>query len=218
MEHSDNLRKRLEKTLVEYQMKCSQYNILHRDESLKFSIRNKIMNIVAITISATTATTSVTTASLDSSNSDLVKVINIISGVLLYFGAIVGSLQHFLNYEKNKEDNKTSSTRFMNLSNNIKRYLTINDQDDTSIIEYFKWVSTEVENIISSSPEVSSGTISEFEKKYGVKVGGVISTSDADIELKEITIDDNNIQEKHGKINKDMMKYEMERFLVNSYS
>jgi hypothetical protein len=204
-------KEKIEKALIDYQLQSNQYSWLHNEDCAVFDSRNKIINIANIIVTSLTATTSVVTTTLMNKDTSTINAINIGTAVLLYFVSILGSLQHFLEYEKKAENHRTASLRFNSMANSIKRTLVLESDDPQTILDYYKWVSTEFENIIGSTPSFSSASTAKFEKSFGVELKPINSVSVMDTEN---SIRMNTIQESEEL----RMQYEMDRFLVNSYS
>jgi hypothetical protein len=203
---------RIEKSLLDYQIQSNQYSWLHTEDSSLFNTRNKIINIANIVVTSLSATTSVVTTSLFSKDIKAVDAVNIFTAVLLYLVSILSSLQHFLEYEKKAENHRTASLRFNSMSNNIKRTLVLDHENQQALLDYYKWVSTEFENIVGSTPVFSSSSIAKFEKNFGVELKKINSTEMIQGEDDSVRI--NNI----GYSEELRMQYEIDRFLVNSYN
>ena len=123
--------------------------------------------------------------------------------------AFISGLQHFLDYEKNAENHRTASLRFTNMSNNIKRTLVLDIENAQTLVDYFKWASSEYENIISSSPELFPSSLQKFEKKFGIEIElqSKIDLTTADTSF------DTTVDISKEISNENRIKYEMDRFL-----
>jgi hypothetical protein len=202
---------RIETALLDYQIKCSQSSWLQNFECARYSLYNKIINITSIIITSVTATTSVIINSFENKNGTEFKVVETTMTILLYFTAILTSLQHFLDYEKKTETHRTSSVRFNNLANNIKRTLVLDTEDQKTLEEYFKWVSGEYDNISGASPTLSLSSLNEFKKNFGME----IKTLDNMVLSNELNLGDSST---NSETKEAAIRYEIDRFLVNSYS
>ena len=206
-----NNKEKIEKALIDYQLQSNQYSWLHNEDCAVFDARNKVINIANIIVTSLTATTSVVTTTLINKDTTTINVINISTAVLLYFVSILGSLQHFLEYEKKAENHRTASLRFNSMANSIKRTLVLETDDPQAILDYYKWVSSEFENLIGSTPAFSSASMSKFEKSFGVELKPINNVSVMDTEN---SVRMTNIQQSEEL----RMQYEIDRFMVNSYN
>lgn len=192
----------IEKVLKEYKDNCCSYADLHQKASHKYSMYNSICNVVSILITAGSATFNMVINNNELSETKTISLI--VSGCLLYVSTMINTAQQSFNFEKLAETNRTISSRFVLLGNNIKKFLAIQEVNNQDVIEYFKWVNDEYENIISGSPLINVNLD---------KTGGPVPENSKSENSKVVR------QEPQNKIHdlKDI-KYELERFMVNSYT
>jgi hypothetical protein len=209
MTNPKSFQTRAVEALTSYQAKCSQYAWLHKEECAMYKVRNKIINITNITITSITATITVITATFTIRSRLASDIITVSTAILLYMTAFISGLQHFLDYEKNAENHRTASLRFTNMSNNIKRTLVLDIENAQTLVDYFKWASSEYENIISSSPELFPSSLQKFEKKFGIEIElqSKIDLTTADTSF------DTTVDISKEISNENRIKYEMDRFL-----
>jgi hypothetical protein len=202
------------KQLEEYQNKCASFLWMHEKECKSLTLRNTVINVTSIVIVSFTATASLISENLKDSfleaNKNLFDSFKIVYILLLYFSAVLNSLSQFFNYSKEAEKHRNSCIRYTALYNNIKRTLAVDLENPRIDEEYFLLSTTEYDNIFSSSPEISGNIIKDFEKNfvpeiiedkiYKMKNGGIV--------------DEAFIQ----ALNSEKNKYEMERFIVSSFS
>ena len=205
---------KIENALLDCQIKCSQSSWLQQFECAKYSLYNKIINITSIVVTSFTATSSVVVNTIDNKTVPIIKVIQTGNVILLYTASMLTALQHFLDYEKKAESHRTSSVRFNNLANNIKRTLVL-DTDDKKILEdYYKFALNEYDTISGSSPDISFKSLNSFKKSFGVELktlDNVVLSSDP------IYIRSDSIISKTDS-KEESIRYEIDRFLVNSYN
>ncbi len=209
MKHLGVVRKQLE----EYQNKCGGYSWMHEKECKRLTRNNKILNITSIALVSFTATGSIVSdnfreAFLDA-NRMAFRILNIVYIILLYFSAFLNSLSQYFNYEKEAEKHRTSGIRYTALYNNIKRNLAVDLESPRIDQEYFLWSTKEYDSIFSSSPDISSKIIKDFEKNF-VKE---IFEDKIYIMKNDGIVDESFIQ----AMNSEKFKYELERFMVNNY-
>lgn len=188
----------IEKVLKEYRDNCVVYADLHQKASKKYSVYNSICNVVSILITASSATFNMAVNNT-STTSETKTISLIVSGCLLYVSTMINAAQQSFNFEKVAETNRTISSRFTLLSNNIKKFLAIQEITNQDVIEYFKWVNGEYENIVSESSLVNVKL--EADKKP-VKNQNLTALEELPTKIHDLK----NI------------KYEMERFMCNTYS
>lgn len=213
--YNDNIVKwteNIEKILIEQRNKCAAYRWMHELQSDILSKRNKFLNIFNILIISFSATSSIVSnnSSLKTDESQWPHILNIIYPVLLYITTVVSAIQHFLNYEKEAEKHRTASIRYTALFNNIKRMLILSDIQRQDVNNYFTWVNKEYDTILASSPDIFSHIISKFQNKFNTDLSANITNIDIQIDQK-----DENIVE---HLETDRLKYELDRFMVNSYT
>lgn len=201
-------RERIESSLLEFQIKSTQSGWIQNLECSAYSVYNRVMNMTSITIAAITATSSLVLKTSGTGDTPLGNAINISNIALLYLAAITTSLQHFLDYEKKAEVHRTASLRFNNLSNNIKRTLTLSSDNVSILEEYYKWASSEYDSITGSCPDVSASSLRKFKELFGVELK-TMNIKGESIDLTE--------QLTTFSVN-DSIKLSTERFLVNSYN
>ena len=188
--------------LLDTQNKCSEYSQIHLKTSESYSKNNTIFNIINIVFTSGVATLTAATTNLDSNNSN---TISIISTVLLYCSAVLNSIQQFLNFEKLAERDRTLSTRFCSLSNNIKKFLTLEDLENKDLVDYFNWVSNTYEELLNKTniidiPQIENLSVSVFNQNIEQSSSG------------------ENLLNFDALSERERVKYEMDRFYVNSYS
>lgn len=226
---------KIEKILIEQKNKCGAYKWMHELECDHLSKINKTMNITNIAIVSISATASIITNDLEFKGH---FAINIIYPIMLYITTVISSLQHFLNYEKLSEKHRTASIRYTALYNNIKRVLSLDENQRQEANTYFEWVNKEYDNIFSSSPDISQTTILKFENTFKTNISFVLSDVEADA---HVCVNDNNFimqiekdsssdssveikkQEIHAEQQRiqtetEKLKYELDRFIVHSYN
>lgn len=199
--------------LLDIQTKCFEFSKTHSDKSDHLSRSNTILNITNIVITSSVATLTTTFSQLNK-DENINVTIAIVSSVVLYLSAVINSVQQFLNLEKLSEINKLTSLRYVKLGNNIKRFLAVEELQHQDIVEYFKWVSSTYEEILSNS-NTSSHQDSIID---GIKLPSdsvfaneneVVGSSDNILDINfENSIRHDNIK---GK-----MKYEIDRWGVDS--
>lgn len=200
----------VEKILTKQKNKCAAYKWMHDYDSDSITVINKRMNIISILLVSVSATTSLATNN-SSQDNKWIFVINIVYPILLYISTVISSLQHFLNYEKEAEKHRTASLRYNALYNNISRILALEVQQRQQVNDYFNWATKEYDNIFSSSPDISDVAKGKFKKEFNINIDDFYSnTSNKVVEV--LTLKDTHPLPEHEKI-----KYELERFMVNSY-
>ncbi len=198
---SDNV----EKILIKQYNKCAAYKWMHDYDSDHISIRNKRLNILSILLVSISATTSLVTNN-SIMHHTLTVIINITYPVLLYISTVISSLQHFLNYEKEAEKHRTASIRYNALYNNVVRMLALEVSQRQQVNDYFNWATKEYDNIFSSSPDISDKAKEEFKKQFNVNI-------------EEETVEVVTLKDTTKPLSEsEKIKYELERFMVNSYN
>lgn len=179
--------------LLDVQNKCYEYSQIHLNSGNKYSLNNTIFNIINIVFTSGVATLTAATSNVDPN-----PTISIISTILLYCCAVLNSLQQFLNFEKLAEKDRTLSSRFTSLSNNIKKFLTLEEIENKDIVEYFNWVSNTFEEILTKTELVQS-----------------IDPPLQAIQISSVSSNENLLNFDY-LTERERLKYETERFFVNS--
>lgn len=203
----------VEKILTKQYNKCAAYKWMHDYDSDSITVRNKRLNILSILLVSVSATTSLATNNASQENA-WIFVINIVYPVLLYISTVISSLQHFLNYEKEAEKHRTASLRYNALYNNLVRMLALEVTQRQQVNDYFNWVTKEYDNIFSSSPDISDIAKGKFKKEFNINIDDFgMSNHTADKVVEVLTLTEIKPLTESEKI-----KYELERFMVNSYN
>lgn len=200
--------------LLDIQTKCFEFAETHSNDAKKYSHQNTALNITNIVITSGVATLTTSFSSLRSDNEGSVITVSVVSAVLLYVSAVLNSVQQFLNFEKLAEKNKITSIKFITLGNNIKRFLAIEELQNQDIVEYFKWVSSTYEEILSSNTKDELNL--ELPRNL-VSVNIQQAKQDDNILNVNFSDDDNNDDQVMSHQETDRVKYEIDRFAMNSY-
>lgn len=198
----------VEKILTKQYNKCAAYKWMHDYDSDSITIRNKTLNIVSILLVSVSATTSLATNNASQDNY-WIYTINIVYPVLLYISTVISSLQHFLNYEKEAEKHRTASLRYNALYNNVVRMLALEVSQRQQVNDYFNWATKEYDNIFSSSPDISDIAKLKFKKDFNINIED--NGQDKVVEVLTLT-------EIKPLTESEKLKYELDRFMVNSYN
>lgn len=196
--------------LLDIQTKCFEFSKTHSDKSEQLSRNNTILNITNIVITSSVATLTSTFSQLNK-DENLGITIAIISSVVLYLSAVINSVQQFLNLEKLSEVNKLTALRYIKLGNNIKRFLAVEELQHQDIVEYFKWVSSTYEEILSNTDGGSHVTEPINLPSDSVFINDNDSGKNID-NILDINFDSSM---RHDNI-KGKMKYEIDRWGVDS--
>ena len=188
--------------LLDTQNKCSEYSDIHLKKSKDYSKKNTIFNIINIVFTSGVATLTAATTNLDSKNT-----ISIISSVLLYCSAVLNSVQQFLNFEKLAEQDLTLANRFCSLGNNIKKFLTLEELENKDLVEYFNWVSNTFEELLNKTSIIDIPKIEENNQIIKIESNEPLSYNSNEHLLNFDALSE-----------RERVKYEMDRFNVNSYS
>ncbi len=210
----------VEAVLLEQQKNCAVYKWIHERDSSILQKRNTYISITTIIIVSLSATVSTFTANISpSDNLYYLTVVRIINSVILYISAVLSALQQFLKYEKEAEKHKATSTKYTALYNNIKRMLSLDPSERQNVANYFTWVNKEYDSILNGSPDVLSGSVEEFYKIFGVnfteETGEDIKVNINNME-DIIEGNDEEVSEIQNETNR--LRYELERYVQNSYS
>ncbi len=221
----DTWNSKTEEILSEQKQKCIGYKWMHEEETEKYSTRNKWFNIVSIiVVSATATSTSITgTAEVNNIGDMYISITRIIYPIILYLTAILNSLQHFLNYEKLAEQHRTSSLRYNLLYNNINRMLALEPQQRQLVNDYFTWCNKEYDNLFQSSPDISKNTVDLFNKEFKTSLVNHVklNCNNKNDCTDTVVIMDNvntNTNTTINTLETERIKYDLDRFMVNSYS
>lgn len=201
--------------LLEYQVKCSQYSWIHLADSSIAYRNNNLFTIVGMVLTGLSATESIFIANIEDKESKIYSILTVANSVILYIITALSGTRQYLNYERDAELHKTASTRFLNMSNNIKKFLILETGESEEIIEYYKWVSSEYENILASTPITSTASLKNFEKTFGIQVKN--NDVFGDSELEEVVVKEKEPVSSSER-RQNALKYEIDRFLVNSYN
>lgn len=201
--------------LLEYQVKCSQYSWIHSADSVIAYNSNNVFTVVGMVLTGLSATESIIAANITDKESEMYSILTVTNSIVLYVITALSGIRQYLNYERDAELHKTASTRFLNMSNNIKKFLILDADEKDEIVEYYKWVSSEFENIVSSTPSTSIASLKNFEKTFGVQVknNDVFET-----QLDEVLVVEEKEPVSSSERRQNALKYEIDRFLVNSYN
>lgn len=199
--------------LLEYQVKCSQYSWMHLEDASIASRNNNIFTIITMVLTGLSASEGIFASNLTDKDSGLYSALTVSNSVILYLITGLSGARQYLNYERTSELHKTASTRFLNMSNNIKKFLILDAGEKDEVIEYYKWVSSEYENIMGGTPTVSTNSLKNFEKTFGIQV------KNNDIfDVQDVVIEGSVREETSSEKRQRVIKYEIDRFLVNSYA
>lgn len=199
----------VEEVLQDQQNKCAAYKWMHENQCRTLNRRYKMFNIINIFIVSFTATF---TTVKDNVNTDSpIHSVEFITPGLLYFSAVITSLQQFLNFQKEAEKNRNSAIKYTELYYNIKRTLALERNQRQQIKSYYNWVNKEYDNIFSSAPDVEQYSVKDFEKKFNIGFN-IINNKNSDEEEPVICVRQSHSQSDSGKI-----KYELDRFISHSY-
>lgn len=210
--------------LLDIQNKCFEYSESHENDGKKYSRQNTILNITTIIITSSVATLTTSTSALEKGSSGSMAVV-VTSSFLLYVSAVLTSVQQFLNFEKLSEKHKLASLKFISLGNNIKKFLAVEELEQQDIKNYFKWATDTYEQILfSSSMDANSNDVGNIEIQHGNKLinpfSPNVNSNIIDINLPEDTNNTDNSESTNiisSMRNNEKMKYELERFNVNSF-
>jgi len=215
------------KILSDYKEICITRKWLHETESRKYRTKNQYLNLISIFFTSITATSSTVTTSIQMTNNMYSQISDIISPIVLYITAVINLLQHFYNFEKIAEQHYTFSLRYNTLQNNIHRMLALDEIDRQDSHDYFKWVTTEYDNLTSNMPSISTNTINEYDKKFKtifndnpIKIESDNKMSinafniSSPFQPNEINISSLNSNEMDSK----RLKYDLERYALNCYN
>lgn len=200
--------------LLDIQTKCFEFAETHSNESKKYSYQNTALNITNIVITSGVATLTTSFSSLRTDNEGSVVTVSVVSAVLLYVSAVLNSVQQFLNFEKLAEKNKITSIKFITLGNNIKRFLAIEELQNQDIVEYFKWVSSTYEEILSSNTKDELNL--ELPRNL-VSVNIQQAKKDDNNNILNVNLSDTDEEQIMSHQETDRVKYEIDRFAMNSY-
>jgi hypothetical protein len=201
--------------LLEYQVKCSQNSWIHSADSEIAYNSNNIFTVAGMILTGLSATESIVVSNMSDRESNIYSILTISNSIILYVITALSGIRQYLNYERDAELHKTASTRFLNMSNNIKKFLVLDADDKDEIVEYYKWVSSEFENIVGSTPGTSVASLKNFEKTFGIQV----KNNDVfDTKLDEVLVVDDKEPVSCTERKQNAIKYEIDRFLVNSYN
>lgn len=198
--------------LLEYQAKCSQSSWIHTEDSVVASRNNNLFTVIGMGLTGLSATESIFAANITDKDSRLYSILTVSNSILLYIITALSGVRQYLNYERDAELHKTAATRFLNMSNNIKKFLVLDCGEKEELVEYYKWVSSEYENISSSTPNTSNTSKKNFEKTFGIQVKG------EDVFETQINLVEDVVEETESDKRQRMVRYEIDRFLVNSYN
>jgi hypothetical protein len=202
--------------LLEYQVKCSQYSWIHSADSGVAYRNNNLFTVAGMVLTGLSATESIFVSNLSDKQSELYSILTVSNSVILYVITALSGIRQYLNYERDAELHKTASTRFLNMSNNIKKFLILEAGESEEIIEYYKWVSSEYENILASTPPTSASSLKNFEKTFGIQVKN--NDIFEAVGLEEIVVPEEKEPVSSCERKQNALKYEIDRFLVNSYN
>ena len=229
----------IENILLEQQKNCAAYKWMHERDSMILKKRSKYMSITTISIVSFSATISTLINNIKGQNINnevYITIINIVYPIFLYISAVLSALQQFLEYEKEADKHRTTSIKYTALYNNIKRVLSLDPDERQNVNNYFTWVNKEYDSIFNGSPDIISSSLEEFDKKFGIFITQDVQPEPLQeneiIELPVIIQKERNPLKKSSKSSKSSdenvtidiqnetirLKYELDRYMQNSYS
>jgi len=207
-----NCSKNIEKILTDYKEICIIRKWLHEKEYKNYKNYNKYINFISIFFTGFTATSNTVTFYLTVESKDL-EIANIIYALILYIITVLNLLQHFLNFEHKGQEHYFYSLKYNTLYNNIHRMLALEKVDRQDSNYYFRWVTSEYDNLTNNMPNISNSTIKQYEKKFKTSFDDFVNLSedpgiDSDLEMNNLSIpktitDDNRL------------KYDLERYAMH---
>lgn len=156
----------LEYILNRQRNRCSTFKILHEMEYTRLSRLHRVISIVSISIVSLIATGSSITNDPPINQFDWTFPLNVAYSILLYFSAVISSIQNYYSFDKNADKNREVSLKYSSLSYNIKRMLYLKRESRFDAKKYFEWVNKELDKIMIKAPVISEETNKKFEKKY----------------------------------------------------
>lgn len=205
------------KILSDYKEICITRKWLHETEARKYKTKNKYLNFMSIFFTSITATSSTVTSSIQMTNNTYSQISDIISPIVLYITAVINLLQHFYNFEQIAEQHYTFSLRYNTLQNNIHRMLALDEIERQDVHDYFKWVTTEYDNLTSNMPSISTNTINEYDKQFKTIFNDNPIKLDSD---NKMSINALNISSpiQTNEMDSKRLKYDLERYALNCYN
>lgn len=152
--------------LKKYEELSSAYNELHSKSRTYYSSMNTKLNVANIVVVSLIGISNNITTISDVNN----KYVSIVYSIVLYFTALMSTLQQFLKYEELSEKHRVSSIRY----NHLHNLCLISKEED------LKTIIKEYENIYNSAPVIPdflTQNIKEMEKT------DVLDTPEDDIEM-----------------------------------
>lgn len=206
---------KIEEILEIQKQKCISYKWMHERESNRLAYVNTVFNYLAIILSFTVATVGIVDASEASkANTQYNQIINIVRPILAVSLGTFSALQEKMKYEKNSELHRISANRYNMLFNNIDRMLSLDTVMRNNVKDYFKWATENYDSLYESSPDVSSSTMKAFEQKYNINLNTLKESFKTKRSGVNALFDVNDVAlSKH-----ETGRYELERFMLNSYS
>ena len=132
-------------------------------------------------------------------------IFNVLIAIFSFFSGIIISILKFGKYDDSSSSHKSAAAKYTSFISNIKRQLSLYRSDRENSFEYLQWLSCSYDEIFSSSPLITTTTISiysTYSKNHGLpsidQTNNIIINVSIDDELKDFhtnqTIDEINIQ------------------------
>lgn len=147
--------------LRNYTNRCSAYKWMHQTAYAYYTRINKVVQILNTFLVSLTATSNSITNIYIGSN----DVLMIIYTIMFYSAAVITTLQHFLNYEREAERHNSSATKYTSLYNVVYRRLLVPGNSD-NLYEFFQMVSKEYDSLSAESPDIPEYIIKEYQKEF----------------------------------------------------
>lgn len=208
----------VENTMNNLEKKCEIYRWLFTTGSGKLHKKGQFLGIFNVVIMAINATIQVVNIQYNNS------AITIISVIILFINTMSVGIAEFLQLKGQAEKYKDAASKFEELKNMIHRQLILESDQRQDAKDFIVWIEREFKNVFESSPLISPGLLSEFEKKFEsqlnpefMEVSELNEVSDSKLKLGESN--ENVFLSEKGNTNfsdyytKDIrMKYEISRY------
>lgn len=138
---------------------AASFKWMHDKCSYRYSLNNKIINILIICFNAVLSAESF----IPTDN----YAVSITQKVLIYIVTLMSVINNFLKYEQLATKHLNSSSVFGELYHDIQQQMCMYRKDRSNAVKYISDTLKRYDSLIASSPDITDSVLVQFKKKFG---------------------------------------------------